>query len=536
MSLIGSTKIILTDTQTGEEKVIEHKNRVTNFIGDILSYCPFGAGYRDKASQVNPIDSLLPPFPNLIGGIALFRDQIRIDDTEYRAPMSNPLIGYAAYNETDAKSGDLRLGVFNADESGYITNGYRFVFDFGTTRANGTIQAIGLVPQRGGRQMHGSSLNKDATNIALKIDQVSSGAGGSHTATNHICSIDPDKNLAYSVYVQSGTSSRITIKTLFFPTTKIGLFRDFEMPLTEKKTTSIAASQLTNFAITPYTSSYFYGTFIDGQDGYIWGFQHSGNAAGNASGDATINWIRIEKNSILTDNLKFREGQMIVPNTQALYAGKYYSSFTYGQENTNYAIIKQTDSTKWLYLIKYTSGDYMSGVYKINLTNLETQLNNIPTTDYPIITVPSELITGVSVTFKPFWTRDNGSYDYYYYNNTAVNDLGGTIHYINAYINGRNPVEGETDVAEKLYVSNYDYKNYNCPGFLQTSKPSLHYGPYLLGFGHYYQSGYGHYSTYNSVLPMTYLATVNNLGEDYIVKDNIQTMKIIYTIEEIEDN
>jgi hypothetical protein len=34
---------------------------------------------------------------------------------------------------------------------------------------------------------------------------------------------------------------------------------------------------------------------------------------------------------------------------------------------------------------------------------------------------------------------------------------------------------------------------------------------------------------------MTYLATVNNLGENFIVKDDIKTMKIIYTIQEVED-
>jgi hypothetical protein len=44
------------------------------------------------------------------------------------------------------------------------------------------------------------------------------------------------------------------------------------MPLTVKKTTHITASQLTNFATTPFTSNYFYGTFLDGQDGWIWGF------------------------------------------------------------------------------------------------------------------------------------------------------------------------------------------------------------------------------------------------------------------------
>jgi hypothetical protein len=170
MSLVGSTKIILTDTQTGETEIIEHKNRVTNFVSDVLSYCPFGAAYRDKNTQVNAIGTLLPPFPELIGGIALFHDPITINDAEYRAPMSNPLMGYAAYGETDNKSGDYRLGVYNADESGYLDSsktGFRFVFDFATTRANGKIQAVCLVPRVGGIQMHGSPINENANNIAL---------------------------------------------------------------------------------------------------------------------------------------------------------------------------------------------------------------------------------------------------------------------------------------------------------------------------------------------------------------------------------
>ena len=532
MSLIGSTKIILTDTQTGETEIIEHKNRVTNFVSDVLSYCPFGAAYRDKNTQVNAVSKLLPPFPELIGGIALFHDPITISDSEYRAPMSNPLMGYAAYGETDNKSGDYRLGVYNADESGYTDashTGFRFVFDFATTRANGTIQSICLVPRAGGISMHGSPINKNANNIALQIDKI---AGDSQYATSHICAIDPDKNLAHAVYVQSG-SNRIAIRTLFFPTTKIGLFRDFSMPLTTKKTTYITSSQLTNFANTPFTSSYFYGTFLDGQDGWIWGFQHNNNADGNSSGTATINWIKIKKESIMTDALVFEEGQFTV-NAPLFCPGKYHSSLGNTYENVNYTMIKtDANSRKWLYFIKYTSSNSMSGVYKINISNLKTSTTALE----PILITFKPGDTYQSAPFKPLWTTSS-SYYTRYYTNTAVNDLGGTVHYIKAYINGRaadSDEEAAEGVGEYLYYSNYDETQYICPGLLLTSKPNLHYGPYILGFSYYYYYNDGGHTTYNSVLPMTYLATINNLGENFIVKDDIKTMKIIYTIQEVED-
>ena len=536
MSLVGSTKIILTDTQTGETEIIEHKNRVTNFVSDVLSYCPFGAAYRDKKTQVNAISTLLPPFPELIGGIALFHDPITISDSEYRAPMSNPLMGYAAYGETDNKSGDHRLGVYNADESGYTDlahTGFRFVFDFATTRANGTIQSVCLVPRVGGISMHGSPINENANNIALQIDKI---GGDVDYVTSHICAIDPDKNLAYAVYVQDSTN-RIAVKTLFFPTTKIGLFRDFSMPLQTKKSSYITSSQLTNFAKTPFSDSYFYGTFLDGQDGWIWGFQQHNNAQGNSSGTATINWIKIKKESIITDALIFEEGQFTV-NAPLFYPGKYHSSLGRTYENINYTIIKtDANAKKWLYFIKYTSSNSMKGVYKINITNLQTST----TTLEPILITFRPGDKYQSAPFKPLWENDNYPYQSYR-TNTAVNDLGGTVHYTKAYINGRaadTDDEAAENIGEYLYYSNYDETKYICPGILLTSKPNLHYGPYVLGFSYYHTNysdeQYKSRTTYNSVLPMTYLATINNLGENFIVKDDIKTMKIIYTIQEVED-
>jgi hypothetical protein len=147
------------------------------------------------------------------------------------------------------------------------------------------------------------------------------------------------------------------------------------------------------------------------------------------------------------------------------YPGKYHSTFGSTNEHINYTIIKtDANSKKWLYFIKYTSSDIMKSVYKINITNLTSSTTTLEPVE--ITFRPGDSHT--SAPFKPYWRQD-AYYDSFYYNNTAVNDLGGTIHYINAYINGRKADPGEEDaddLGEYLYYSAYKGTNYICPGLL----------------------------------------------------------------------
>ena len=68
------------------------------------------------------------------------------EDANNWLPEGIPL-GYAgeAYSGTDTKRGTL-----NETETGAITNGYNWVWDFATDKANGLIKAVSLCPQDGG--------------------------------------------------------------------------------------------------------------------------------------------------------------------------------------------------------------------------------------------------------------------------------------------------------------------------------------------------------------------------------------------------
>ena len=153
MALKGTTRIELTDVKTGEVEVIEKHNLVTNAIPDLLQLNP--DGYLFDGSY-NLSSDLLPICPNAIGGILLYGEPLEEDPTKYYAPESNPLIGYSSNNVNE--STDPMRGSMNQTESGILdgNKGYRFVFDFSTSQANGTIASLGLTSKYGGLAPYGS--------------------------------------------------------------------------------------------------------------------------------------------------------------------------------------------------------------------------------------------------------------------------------------------------------------------------------------------------------------------------------------------
>jgi hypothetical protein len=126
-----------------------------------------------------------------------------------------------------------------------------------------------------------------------------------------IVAIDSNKNIGYFAYV-SGLNT-IKVGTVKIPYNKIGLFDKY----TDSSAFDILSTKTlttTNFASTHYTYQtdyyyYTYSTLINGDDNYIWGFQHRNNSEGNSSGNANILWIKINKN-----DWSFEEGSWTLPN------------------------------------------------------------------------------------------------------------------------------------------------------------------------------------------------------------------------------
>jgi hypothetical protein len=151
---------------------------------------------------------------------------------------------------------------------------------------------------------------------------------------------------------------------------------------------------------------------------------------------------------------------------------------------------------------------------------------------YGIYKIPLDNPTNFQFIESSFAIERSGSYSngsYYFYNSTAVNEIGNRICYLNAFI--------ENDkIISKQYYNNYSAPEYpSVRGCLaMCPKPGLKIGPYIVslgGYSYYNDTEYLHTIVW---LPMMYLATINNLISP-IEKTADKTMKITYTLTEIAD-
>ena len=165
--LKGKSTIQLFDAATGA-KLLEQSdtNMVTNALETI-------ANLRDRfgimkwwkeprnnsdgmsiSSTASPFFNMMPLYQCALGGILLWDENIEEDPSIVIPPAGVNEVGHAgnSYNSTD-----IYRGRYNENESGYITNGYRHVWDFDTDKANGTIKCLSLTSWHGGNiGCHGS--------------------------------------------------------------------------------------------------------------------------------------------------------------------------------------------------------------------------------------------------------------------------------------------------------------------------------------------------------------------------------------------
>lgn len=148
--LKGKTVIELTDVHTGETEVYEDTNMVTEAIYDVLNCNIKGMLYDNTSfNDSNGENWMLPIKKNIMGGILLYQNPLEERTDNIYAPMSNPLIGYASDDANNTQ--DVRRGSRNLTESKVVDGGFRFVWDFATSQANGTISAICLTNTLAGR-------------------------------------------------------------------------------------------------------------------------------------------------------------------------------------------------------------------------------------------------------------------------------------------------------------------------------------------------------------------------------------------------
>lgn len=135
----GKTKIILTNVKTGEQEIHEDENLVTTALDKIINI--------EMAMNHAPNAQILPIATNALGGIMLFDGELTEDVDNIHFPAEAHLVGYA---NQGTNTSDRYRGSYNATESGKTDEGYVSVWDFGTHQANGVIHSVARTSNRAG--------------------------------------------------------------------------------------------------------------------------------------------------------------------------------------------------------------------------------------------------------------------------------------------------------------------------------------------------------------------------------------------------
>ncbi|MBP3389135.1 MAG: hypothetical protein J6K98_04585 [Clostridia bacterium] len=157
MALKGTTVIELTNVRTGEkERYVEH-----NLITKALEYLyqPIGA-LKSPTSLTTGLGE--PAYTSMLGGIALWDSTIDESSEIITQPHGVKMVGCASWNQTNTTASPRR-GSYNPTES-YLTTSstersMKFVYDFTTSQANGTIKCVSLTNWKSGWNGFGGNDN-----------------------------------------------------------------------------------------------------------------------------------------------------------------------------------------------------------------------------------------------------------------------------------------------------------------------------------------------------------------------------------------
>lgn len=154
MRLKGHATIELTDVNTGEKIVHEDDNMITNAIAKLLGFSGIPNVSGGTYALNYNIKNHYAPLKRLTGGLLLFDSQLEEDPDLIYPPAGVSLVGCASgisYNGANTMAGS-----YNKSESGKIDGGYKHVWDFGISQANGQIACACLTTMAGGKITSGS--------------------------------------------------------------------------------------------------------------------------------------------------------------------------------------------------------------------------------------------------------------------------------------------------------------------------------------------------------------------------------------------
>uniref|UniRef100_UPI004055A79E hypothetical protein n=1 Tax=Acetatifactor sp. TaxID=1872090 RepID=UPI004055A79E len=220
----GKTRIELTNVNTGEVEVIEKENMITN----ALQYIFNPLGYI-KTSSTMYGSSFVNYYATLTGGLLLLDRTVTEDAKNIFLDTSVGLTGCAVFDQQNSSDQTLR-GNYNATETeiDVVNRTIKYVYDFDTAEANGTIASVALTHAYGGYSNRGCAEEPvreeypffmNIGSGSLKLSSSSAGISAYDRTLSYstyganykwIFLIDATKDMVYYFSIESTTS--ITIR------------------------------------------------------------------------------------------------------------------------------------------------------------------------------------------------------------------------------------------------------------------------------------------------------------------------------------
>ena len=320
---------------------------------------------------------------------------------------------------------------------------------------------MGLTSKHGGANAYGSIVDDETPFLKLKQINLSNVDETTRNVIIRVVEVDFTNGLLYAIAYASNT---VQVYKYRMPVFDIGL----NEKLNDTTLTMLDETVLNCSTFQFYGSYTPLGDFIDGGDGYWYGFSNQGNS----SGSATMLWIKIKKS-----DLSYTEGSWTLSNVTIPSIGSMKGGST--PSRVKRAVIR----SGYLYIPTYDN----NGIYKINLSN---------TTDVTLISF------GFTSAMKPLGGNNNS--DVY---TVLIGDL---------IIGWDFQIDVNDNVIQTVGAARFE----------DIATPVFQYKEFLLFWGATYS-----YQYKNIYLLTPYLATINNLSSA-VIKDANKTMKITYTLTE----
>lgn len=464
--LKGKMTIELTDVNTGEKETIEEENMVTNALAEIFS----PLGHLMNADSIYNQNNMY--YQKFLGGLLLFDKPIEEDANQLYAPANANLVGCAVFNTQNNTTGKMRGG-YNQTESEFNSKQryMKFVYDFSTSQANGTISCVSLTHQQGGYTSYGSS---DAViqSQSLCVSPYSSvlhyaypNCTGGNTGdqysgytvgtTELLFLLDVDNDVAYYFKINSTTKISIIKRRMYLKSVSI-----FENPYSQKY--KLEETELDDLSIS--LSTQYISFNFDTKDECLY-ICSSANYSTASNGSYQITRIRLRDYGITQWNMTNTANENI--NTNGMRFAYCYDGYVY---------LRGYNSPYETYKVEIGNA---ANIVKIKRSGMSSNDG-----------VPVFAING-----RIYYQYFNGSNAHLYILNTETNEL--------------------------LKTENYCiYTTSNSPAYTPVRNHQM-----------LYYCSYGSWSTGPFFIMANYLATINNLSEP-VTKTADKTMKITYTIQE----